>query len=444
MKRSDVTQGSGQQLYIKAKQLIPGGTQLLSKRPEMFLPNQWPSYYSKAEGCFVWDLDGKKYCDLTLTGIGSCLLGFADPDVNKAVKTAIDNGSMCTLNAPQEVELAELLCDIHPWADMVRYVRTGGESVAVAVRIARAYTGKDKVAICGYHGWSDWYLAANLSADRALDGHLLPGLEPTGVPRALAGTALTFKYNRIEQLEAIVAEHGDSLGVIVMEPFRYDEAKDGFLHKVREIADKNSLVLIFDEITSGWRYNLGGLHLQLGVEPDMAVFAKATSNGYPMGAIIGRREVMQAAQRSFISSTYWTEAIGPTAALATIKKMREMNLAEKLNKAGVLVQEGWRNIAEKYGLKLSVEGRPALCHFILDYAEQSKAICTLFTQEMLERGYLANAAFYATRSHTPEIIGQYLGALDEVFGVLAEAVNNKDVDKRLRGPVAHSGFSRLT
>ena len=443
MRNDDIKQGSGQQLYIKAKQLIPGGTQLLSKRPEMFLPNQWPSYSNKAKGCFVWDLDGNKYCDVTISGIGACLLGFADPDVNKAVKDTIDHGSMCTLNAPQEVELADLLCDIHPWADMVRFARTGGESMAIAVRIARAYTGKDKIAICGYHGWSDWYLAANLSADGALDGHLLPGLEPIGVPRALAGTALTFRYNQIEQLEAIIAEHRDSLGAIAMEPFRYDEPKEGFLEKVREIATKNNLVLIFDEITSGWRYSFGGIHLQLGVEPDVAVFGKAISNGFPMGAVIGKRDIMQASQKSFISSTYWTEAIGPTAALATIKKMQELNVTEKISRVGTLVQQGWQKIAKKHALKLKVAGRPALTHFSLDYGEESQALCTLFKQEMLERGYLASAAFYGTYAHTPSIIDDYLVALDEVFGILSKAIKNNDVNKRLKGAVAHTGFSRL-
>ncbi|NIA06247.1 MAG: aminotransferase class III-fold pyridoxal phosphate-dependent enzyme [Actinobacteria bacterium] len=439
-----MTQGSGQQLYVKAKQLIPGGAQLLSKRPELFLPNQWPSYYSRAQGCFVWDLDGQKYCDVTISGIGACLLGFADPDVNQAVKNVVDKGNMCTLNAPQEVELAELLCDIHPWADMVRYARTGGESMAVAVRIARAYTGKDKVAICGYHGWSDWYLAANLSVDGALDGHLLSGLEPIGVPRALAGTVLTFRYNQIEQLEAIVAEHGDSLGAIVMEPFRFDEPRDGFLEQARDIATKNNLVLIFDEITAGWRYGLGGIHLQFGTEPDIAVFSKSISNGFPMAAVIGRGDVMQAAQKSFISSTYWTESIGPTAALATIKKMRELNVSDSINRVGTLVQQGWRKTAAKHSLKLEITGRPVLTHFSLDYGQQSRALCTLFTQEMLDKGYLANTAFYGTYAHTPEIIDEYLVALDEVFGLLSEAIKSNDVDKRLKGPIAHTGFSRLT
>ena len=444
MMGKDVDQGAGQRLYSRAKRFIPGGTQLLSKRPEMFLPDLWPSYYSKAQGCNVWDLDGKKYIDVSNSGIGSCLLGFADPDVDEAVKAVIDNGSMCTLNAPQEVELAELLCEIHPWAEMARFARTGGESMAVAIRIARAFTGRDKIALCGYHGWSDWYLAANLSEDDALNGHLLTGLEPVGVPRALAGTVVPFRYNQIEQLEAIVAEHGDSLGVIVVESFRYDEPKDGFLNKVRDIATRNNFVLIFDEITSGWRNNFGGVHLQFGVDPDIAVFAKSISNGFPMGAVIGRRDVMQAAQKSFISSTYWTESIGPTAALATIKKMREANVVDHIAKVGKMVQEGWGKLADKHSIKLKIGGWPAITHFSLDYGEQSEAIRTLFTQEMLDRGYLANAAFYGTYAHTPEIIEEYLWVADEVFGIVAEAVKADDVNKRLRGPVAHTGFSRLT
>ena len=351
---------------------------------------------------------------------------------------------MATLNAPQEVELAELLCNIHPWAHMVRYARTGGESVAMAVRIARAYAAKDKIAICGYHGWSDWYLAANLSADSALDGHLIPGLQPTGVPRALAGSALTFKYNQIEQLEKIVAQHGDSLAAIIMEPIRHNEPQNGFLEKVRQIATANNIVLIFDEITAGWRYNLGGAHLKFAVEPDIAVFAKAISNGFPMAAVIGRQDVMQAAQKSFISSTYWTEAIGPTAALATITKMKKVDLAEHVQKAGTLVQQGWKKLAAKHNLKLEVEGRPALSHFNLDYGDQNQALCTLLTQEMLDRNYLANTAFYGTYAHTPQIIDQYLAALDEVFAVLADAIKNNDVNQRLKGPLAHTGFSRLT
>ena len=169
---------SGQDLYRKARKLIPGGTQLLSKRPEMLLPEQWPSYFAKAQGVQVWDLDGRKYIDMSYMGIGSCILGYADPDVDKAVHAAVDAGSMTTLNCPEEVELAELLCELHPWASMVRYARCGGEAMAVAVRVARAATGREKVAFCGYHGWHDWYLAANLGDSAALDGIFCLALIP--------------------------------------------------------------------------------------------------------------------------------------------------------------------------------------------------------------------------------------------------------------------------
>lgn len=444
MTNSVTMQGTGQQLYIKAKKLIPGGVQLLSKRPEMFLPDNWPSYYSKAKGCEVWDLDGRKFTDMSISGIGSVLLGYADDDVDAAVKGCIDNGSMSTLNSPVEVELAELLCEIHPWADMARFARTGGESMAVAIRIARTYAGRDKVAICGYHGWSDWYLAANLAGNSTLNGHILSGLDPAGVPQSLEGTAMTFHYNQIEQLEKIVAENKDSLGVIVMEVVRYNEPTDGFLEKVRDIATKNNIVLIFDEITSAWRNSFGGIHLQYGIEPDIAVFAKAMSNGYPMGAVIGRENFMQAAQSSFISSTYWTEAIGPTAAVATIKKLRDKNIAEHVTKVGTVVQQGWRKLADKHGLKIEIEGKPAISHFNFQYDDQNHALRTLLTQEMLDRGYLATCAFYANYTHTTEIAEKYLSTLDEVFGILVEALKAGDVNERLRGPVAHSGFARLT
>ena len=198
-----------QDLYTHAKERIPGGVQLLSKRPEQFAPNQWPNYAVKAKGCEVWDLDGNHYYDMTTNGIGACLLGYADPDVNAAVINRIENGSMSTLNCPEEVALADKLCEIHPWAENVRFTRTGGECCAVAIRIARATTGRNLVAICGYHGWSDWYMAANLGDTSQLDGQLLPGLDPTGVPRQLSGTALTFMSHDWEAFDKLIADYGD-------------------------------------------------------------------------------------------------------------------------------------------------------------------------------------------------------------------------------------------
>jgi glutamate-1-semialdehyde 2,1-aminomutase len=204
-----------QQLYRLAKSLIPGGTQLLSKRPEMFAPDQWPGYFREAHGVETVDLDGQHYVDMTTMAIGACLLGFNDPDVTEAVVARVRNGSMCTLNNPEEVELAQLLLSLHPWAENVRFGRSGGEAMAIAVRIARAATGRDVVAFCGYHGWHDWYLAANrttATGEDALQKHLLPGLSPSGVPSQLAGTALPFNYNQIDSLAKIVAEHGPRFG----------------------------------------------------------------------------------------------------------------------------------------------------------------------------------------------------------------------------------------
>ena len=433
----------GQKLWQKAKSIIPGGNQLLSKRSEMFLPGGWPSYYSKAKGAHVWDLDGNKFIDMSIMGVGSCLLGYSDPDVNKAVKRAVDRGVMSTLNAPEEVELAELLCKIHPWAKMVRYARSGGEAMAIAVRIARAFSGKDKIAFCGYHGWSDWYLSANLSDRKILDGHLLPGLEPRGVPRGLKGTTLPFHYNKIGELEDIVKKHGKNIGAIVLEPMKSGEPKNDFLKKVRAISDKIGAVLIFDEVTSGFKMTFGGAHLLFGVNPDIAVFAKAMSNGFAMAAIIGRREVMQAAQTTFISSTNWTERIGPVAALATLKKIKKLNVARRLRQVGQSAKKIWTRQAKKHGLEITVAGLDPLSNFTLNYGDRHQAIKTLFIQEMLARGFLVSNMLFASYAHTDAILKKYEIAVDEVFGILRKALDTDSVEKRLKGPIAHIGFARL-
>ncbi|RLJ03606.1 MAG: aminotransferase class III [Candidatus Aenigmatarchaeota archaeon] len=436
--------GLSQDLYKRAKKLIPGGTQLLSKRPEMFLPDFWPAYYDKAKGCEVWDLDGNKYIDMSYMGIGSCILGYADKDIDNAVKNAIDKGSMTTLNPPEEVELAELLCDIHPWAGMVRYARTGGEAMAIAVRIGRAKTEKDLVLFCGYHGWHDWYLSANLADDKALDGHLLPGLKPKGVSRRLKGTAIPFNYNDKERFLELVNRYRDDIGVVVMEPIRNYYPEQGFLETIREVTKKLGIVLIFDEITSGWRLNVGGAHLNFGVEPDIAVFAKAISNGYPMAAIIGRPEVMEVAQDTFISSTYWTERLGPVAALATIKKLQKNDVPKHLISIGEKVQQGWKKLAKKYNLNIIVSGIYPLGHFYFNYGDNSLILKTLFTQLMLEKGFLATTAFYASYAHKDEHVENYLKAVDEVFAFISKTIQEGNPEKCLKGPVCHAGFRRLT
>ena len=433
----------GQDLYRRAKKLIPGGTQLLSKRPELFLPDQWPSYFSTARGVEVTDVDGNTYVDMSMMAIGACVLGYADPDVDAAVKAAIDAGSASTLNAPEEVELAELLCELHPWADMVRYARAGGEAMMIAVRIARARTGRDKVAFSGYHGWCDWYLAANLADEAALDGQLMPGLDPAGVPRGLKGTALPFHYNRLDQLKAIVDANRGELGAIVMEPQRGQSPAPGFLEAVRDIATEIGAVLIFDEVTTGWRMTNGGIHTLLGVNPDIAVFAKAMANGYPMAAVLGTSAVMEAAQSTFISSTNWTERVGTVAALATIRKFRRERVAEHLKTIGNLTFDGWTRAAAKAGLALHTEGLPSLTHFGFEHPDEP-LLTTLFTQDMLERGYLAYNQFKPSFAHQPSHVAEYMKAVESTFATIADAIRAGDYASRLKGPCARRGFYRLT
>jgi len=431
----------GTELWNRAKQLIPGGTQLLSKRPEMFLPGTWPPYFKKAKGIEIWDLDDNKFIDMSMMGVGSCILGYADEDVNNAVKTVIKNGSMSTLNSPEEVELAELLIDIHPWADHVRYARSGGEAMAVAIRIARAYSKKDKVAFCGYHGWHDWYLSSNLANNRNLDEHLLPDLIPLGVPKGLKNTAIPFEYNKIDQLYKIT--EAKDIGTIVVEPLRHEYPKNRFLHKVKKKAAEIGAVLVMDEVSSGWRNNLGGIHLKFGVTPDIAVFAKGISNGYPMGAIIGNKEVMDVAQDSFISSTYWTERIGPAAAIATIKKMKREKVSNHIDRVGNIIGKKWKELAEKHNLDISILGPNSLITFLFNN-KNSQEMKTLFIQEMLRRGYLASTTVYVSYSHKEKLLNSYFNAVDEVFKIIKNAIKEENILDLLECPVAHTGYKRLT
>jgi len=409
----------------------------------MFAPGQWPGYYSRAKGAEVWDIDGRHYIDMSISGIGANVLGYCDPDVDEAVVESIRKGNSTSLNCPEEIELADLMAELHPWGSMVRYTRCGGESMAVAVRIARAYTGRDKIAFCGYHGWHDWYLSANLNDGNELAEHLLPGLEPSGVPSGLSGTALPFRYNNLEGLHTIMRNNQDEIAAIVMEPIRNDEPEPGFLEGVRNLADKFGAVLIFDEITSAFRMNDGGAHLLFNIDPDIAVFAKAISNGYPMGIIFGRESIMESAQSTFISSTYWTERIGPVAALATIRKFRDHSVQNRLMVTGKKIQEGWRAAGRSQDLDLHISGIYPLSHFSFEHSD-GKEMMTFFVQSMLEKGFLASGRFYATYAHNEEHVESYLNAVNDVFNTIRIGVQNGSLKDQLKGPVAHSGFERLT
>ena len=432
--------GEGQKLWRRAKRVIPGGNMLLSKRAEMLLPEQWPSYFTRAKGCRVVDLDGRELIDMSIMGIGTNLLGYGHPEVDAAVATTIDSGNMSTLNCPEEVWLAERLVALHPWAEMARFARSGGEANAIAIRIARAATGRDAVAICGYHGWHDWYLATNLQTDSGLEEHLLPGLEPNGVPRGLAGTVHPFSFNKFDQLDDIASKH--DLAAVKMEVQRSTPPEPGFLEKIRDLCTRRGIVLIFDECTSGFRETFGGLHLKYGIEPDMAMFGKALGNGYAITATIGRRSVMDAAQSTFISSTFWTERIGPTAALKTLEVMERERSWETITSIGLKLRKEWQNLADRHGLKISHNGLPALTGFTFK-SPKALEYKTLLTQEMLKRGYLATTNCYTSLAHTQDILDPYLNNIDEIFALIAECESGRSVDELLEGPVCHSGFKRL-
>ncbi len=436
------TMGTGQKLYKRAKRVIPGGNMLLSKRPEMFLPEKWPSYFSKSKGCKVWDLDGKEYIDMSIMGIGTNTLGYGHPEVDEAVIKTVKDGNMSTFNCPEEVYLAEKLVELNPWADMVRFARAGGEINSIAIRIARASTGRDKIAICGYHGWHDWYLSTNLNNDKNLDGHLLPGLQPNGVPRGLTGTTLPFNYNDIEQLEQLIKENNGEIAAIKMEVSRNKGPKDNYLQKVRDLATENNIILIFDECTSGFRETFGGLHKKYNVEPDMAIFAKALGNGYAISACVGRQEFMQAAQQTFISSTFWTERVGPTAALKTLEVMEREKSWQTITQIGGNISNKWKHLADRYNLSISTWGLPALSGYTFN-SPNALAYKTLITQEMLKKGYLAANSVYACTEHTQDVVDSYFVALEPIFVMIKECEDGRDVNSILEGPLCHSGFKRL-
>tara|TARA_X000000368_G_C23057186_1_gene724569 strand:+ start:3940 stop:5241 length:1302 start_codon:yes stop_codon:yes gene_type:complete len=430
----------GQELYKKAKKIIPGGTMLLSKRPEMFLPDNWPSYFSKAKGCYVWDLDGNKYTDMSIMGIGTNTLGYGHDEVDSAVKDTIQNGNMSTLNCPEEVYLAQKLLEINDWAGSVRFCRAGGEANALAIRIARASSGKDKIAICGYHGWHDWYLSVNHNSLNGLDDHLLPGLKPKGVPKNLKNTVYPFTYNDYEELLNIC--DNNEIGVIKMEVIRNRGPENNFLQKVRDLATQRGIVLVFDECTSGFRETFGGIHKKYSVNPDLAMFGKTLGNGYALTAVVGVEEVMKSAEDTFVSSTFWTERIGPTAALKTLEIMENIESWKIITDIGLKVRSCWSDLFEKHNIEFTISGIPSLSSY--SFKKNDLEIQTFITQEMLKKGFLASNRFYASIAHSNELLDSYFNALDETLNSISVISDNKnEIINRLNGPIRHSGFKRL-
>jgi glutamate-1-semialdehyde 2,1-aminomutase len=426
----------------RARHCIPGETQLLSKRPSLYCKGVWPSYFSKAEGTYVWDLDGNKYLDMSTSGIGACTLGYANPQVNNAVKEVIDNGSHSSLNGAEEVILIEKLCELHPWANMGRLFRTGGEALAAAVRIARAFSKRDKIMFCGYHGWHDWYVAANLSDESNLDQHLVGGIEPSGVPKGLAGSALPFEYNNCNSFTEIFNKNKDSIGAVIMEPIRNFYPTDSFRQIIREATAKAGIPLIIDEVSAGFRTRCGGAHIDLGFEPDLAVFSKALGNGFPIAAVIGQRDVMMAANTTFISSTFWTERIGPAAALATIATYESMHAEKILNELGTHFQKSLRTLAEIVGIEMNITGLPALTYYSFKH-ENAPVIKSYFTQEMLKRGFISAGAFYPNVCQNIDHIESFMFNAKEIFTAIRSHLYAGNLESKLEGEPSQSGFKRI-
>lgn len=438
-----MSNNSGNKLWSSALEIIPGGNGLLSKRPERYAKDIWPIYYSKAKGCHIWDLDNNLFIDMAQNGIGTTILGYSDDDVNQSVNNAISKGVNTTLNAPEEVELAQKLIELNPTMGGVKFARGGGEAMTIAVRIARAYSKKDKILFSGYHGWNDWYLATNLSESSNLDNHLIPGLEPLGVPSGLQGTAVPFKYNDIDDFKQVLRQH-DDIGVIIIEGARNELPNINFLKEIDFEAKRNDIVVIVDEITSGFRVNSTGVYNSLSFDADIAVYGKALGNGFAISAVVGKKIVMDSAKDTFISSAMWTERVGFVAALATLNKVINCNVSNHLMQIGEYIGKGWSSLAKKHDLSISITEFQPLISFKLNYGEQNNSIATLFIQEMLKRGYLAATSCYVTYAHKLEIVDEYLKAVDEVFEIMAHAINKNMVLDLLETEVRSDMFKRLT
>jgi glutamate-1-semialdehyde 2,1-aminomutase len=426
-------------IWKEAKKIIPNGNHLLSKNPDLFLPGKWPAYYKKAKGCYIWDLNGKKYTDLCLMGVGTNILGYANTSIDKQVIKSIKGSNMCSLNSIEEFLLSKELIKMHPWFDMVRYARTGAEANAVAIRISRAFTNKDNVAVCGYHGWHDWYMAANFKKKK-LDSHLFPNLKTEGVANNLRNTVFSFEYNDLEELKKIIKTK--NIGTIFMEVSRSYKPKNNFLKKIRKLANKNNIVLIFDECSSGFRECFGGLHKKFNVKPDMAMFGKALGNGYAITALLGKSKIMKKVNDTFISSTFWSERIGYVAGLATLKEMKKKKPWKKINKLGAYIKKNWSLIAKRYNLSIDILGLNAMPSFVFK-DKNHNLYKSYITQEFLKKNILASNVIYISTAHNKKIIDNYLKILNLIFKKIKLFKEKNNLNNLVDGRLAKMGMSRL-
>ena len=429
-----------QNFLVDAKNLIIGENMLVSKNHNMLLPGKWPSYFSKTKGFYVWDLNNKKYADMCLMGVGTNVLGYSINEIDKAVIKNVKKGNLSTFNCPEEVLLAKKLISLHPWFDKAKFTRSGGEANALAIRVARANTEKQNVAICGYHGWHDWYLSANLEKKTNLDQHLLSGLSPVGVLKKLKNSVYPFNYGDFEALKKLVDQK--KIGIIKMEVCRSTKPNINFLKKIKSLCSKKKIILIFDECTTGFRECLGGLHKKIKIYPDICILGKTLGNGYAINAVLSKKDLSIKAEKSFISSTFWTERIGPTAALKTIELMEKKKHWKKINIHGRKIMNIWKSTAKKYNLKIKVFGIPSLAKFT--FSNNHNELKTFMAQEFLKHGILASSNYYPCFSHNKNIIKRYKEILDKVFKKISQSIKEKiEISELIEGEISRTPFKRL-
>ena len=418
------------ELYQRAAQIIPGASQTNSKRPQGYAPGAFPIYLDYGKGCRVWDVDGNEYIDYIMA-LGPINLGYAYPKVNEAVQKQLEKATIVSLLNPLEVELAEDIIEAVPCAEMVRFMKSGAEVTSACVRVARAYTGREKILHCGYHGWHDTFTAGSSNSK--------------GVPQALRGFIRSFPYNNLDSLSAILREEGDKIACIIMEP-RTPPVK-GFLEGVRELADRYNIALIFDEIVTGFRLALGGAQEYHGVKPDLAAFAKGISNGLPLGAFVGKKEIMQIAEDLLISTTYGNEALSLAAGIATIRELRERNVFEHTWKMGQKLMDGWLKLGDELSLSLTVSGFAPIgaFDFRFDDAKLKQDVWTLFLQEAALRGVLfrRGGLNFISFSHKEEEIQFTLDVCRDVLAIIKDALKKGDVDSRLRTQEIKASFRQF-
>ena len=429
----------GQKIWRRALGVIPGGNMFFSKNPNIFLPNYWPTYFSKAKGYKIWDLNGKIHNDFSFMGVGTNILGYANSEVDSFVMSKLKKGNSSTLNSIEDILLSEKLIDIHPWSEMVKLCRTGADAASIAIRISRAYNNKNKVIVCGYHGWHDWYLSANLKNKNNLDEHLIEGIGAKGVLKDLKNSTLQFSYNDFESLESLVNNNKD-ITALIMEVRRNIDPTNNFLKKVRNLTSKKNITLIFDECTSGFRSTLGGLHMYYDIEPDICLFGKALGNGYPINAVIGKRDIMKVADELFISSTFWSEKLGPSASLKTIEIMERDKTYKYIKSINLKVKNIWKKVAKLHSINIQIEGMDGIPTFKFKHKE-NLAFKTFLTQEMLKKNFLATNTVYLSISHDEKLLSMYRENLDKIFRNIKKCIDEElNINDLLMGPISKPGL----